>query len=860
MTELYKKISSRMSSFIVKIGKLKQPNRSQNPLEQNGQVPRPKSIPQSDHAIQSQMGQEANLQSLSDDQLKDAVSQLPERTLLRMLHNFENTGLQLRIVRMITNEAILKRISRSSLPKKVKRLAEKEVREITPAASEQRFQKLDKLTQRIQNFLKAPQWPQLNEAQDLLDDTFDPEMIDPQIDKQSVTFTNFVELRQRLKRKIEEHENTSKKREDLREKAQQPESSGLAASDTAKLEAARKQEAARLYQERAAEDRKARLDVLEEILSDLCGFRDTLRETSAQLLHPSAEYHLRSLQKELLALRPWTREFPEKLAEAESLLKELFIKRSELAKEAQWSTWARTELALRIQGELEATITQLETDLDPAIALPKALGLGQHLLDYAKEMRALGTLARDKDHKIWEQFKTLTDRGWLACDKMRLVVLEKLKTLLSEHTLKPIDFTLAAMSDPKLNFEFKITAFENEVSEQVKLLHTTWIKIGGKHSEANRETEAIFSKLLDGYFRQLKWHWGNLRHLEKVMIQKKRATLTAMKKFYDQKATPLAERVLIMKQLEEKWKNEPLPEKDKELLQREFDDLQSKFKSEVAEEIARLCDLATVTQTKVQTLLEQIRAKTEVDLSKILLYVSTLEKDIFKIDNRIKQVGGFSDEELKIRFQKLFEDTKRQLIELRTEIKVEKEERSHAKNNILQEAESLALSNEFESSQLRFEELKQLWKKMGDLGRFQDSLYKLLFENLCQFYQCRTEARNKSFSADERARVLKSRKELILSLEALTRFINPKTPTQRMAEPLPFPEEERAKAAGKVLELGLKYKQIFSLYSQDESQEGTIKEIKKIMEQWSHLGMPDEELLPLFWKYYLDRIHALLGI
>ena len=73
--------------------------------------------------------------------------------------------------------------------------------------------------------------------------------------------------------------------------------------------------------------------------------------------------------------------------------------------------------------------------------------------------------------------------------------------------------------------------------------------------------------------------------------------------------------------------------------------------------------------------------------------------------------------------------------------------------------------------------------------------------------------------------------------------------------PLPF-EEERAKASGKVLEFGLKYKVILSM----DPKGGTLKETTKIMEQWSKVGMPDEAFLPAFWKYYLDRVHTLLEI
>ena len=70
--------------------------------------------------------------TLSEVELKEFVVSQPERNLVRLIQAIADPVLQLRIVQQVTDEATLKRISRSEFSAKLKRTALKRLHCWTP--------------------------------------------------------------------------------------------------------------------------------------------------------------------------------------------------------------------------------------------------------------------------------------------------------------------------------------------------------------------------------------------------------------------------------------------------------------------------------------------------------------------------------------------------------------------------------------------------------------------------------------------------------------------------------------------------------------------------------------------------------
>lgn len=796
------------------------------------------------------------LQSYNQAQLRDFITQEPERTLTRLLQNLTDAQLQLRIVENITQKTLLQRICRSNLNKKLKRAAEKKLRELQVDGSKNRLQKTSRFIEQIELFLRNPDWSQ---ARELLADAIEHEL--PQNAPSSADssshplFAQFEALRNRVKAEIQEYEKTCNEMEKICEKLhsslfiskpalaqiqerwkdlkkkyafpkdfetiqryeqilqmrstarptasnkgskpkkeiqnKEPKNSG----ETTHLESNPEKK----VQEKAEEVRQKQLQTLGELEQKLQSFTKNLG-------HRNVGNQLRSIQKQLSDLNQWKDQYPEKLEALESLLKELSIKRAQILNEAQWDTWARTDRALRLQTELETRIGELEALTDSETLLIQSRGLGQLLLNSAKEMKDLGSLDRKKDQEIWEKYKTISDRGWVICDKMRELLLEKFKNLLASHSSTPIEFIIPALSNPRAKIELRDSAFKDEVSNQIKALRILWGEVGGRSSEANQEVETVYAKLFETYSRQLNLYLSQQRREEAHQTQ-----------------------------LDTAW----------------------------LEEITQVTSQTKTLLTQAQSFDETLQQKNDVKIPQLLNALATYENETQRIEKSFTLLKGpkhsttrllDSAKTTEAELDQILTQLRSTLKSSRSTLSKELTERARQRSETLKKAEELALSKDAEASSALFENLRNRWKTVGALGQSQDTLFDLLFENMRQFQNTRSLNAKRIFNEGEIAELLNARKELLYSLEALTRFSEAKT--NHTLSPLPLTEEEQSQAVNKILAFGIKYKQILLL----DPKEGVLKETKKIMNQWSGMGSPEEKLLPELWKCYRERIESLLQV
>lgn len=790
----------------------------------------------------------ALVRSFNDRELKEFLSKESEKNLIRLLQNTSDQLLQLRIIENISEKPVLQRVTRSNFDKKLKRAATKKLRLSDVEGVKHQIEKVSQVIDQIEAFLANPDW---RNAQELLNASAQHELAAGNINENHPTYMFFQGLRKRLKGEVQEFEKTCAEMEkiceqlastiplatsksnqlhsrwkDLEKKYHYPvtfealnkyrqiintkssprpgalkphaKSKEIESQHTKKTNVAPK-EVQQVTQKTTEETLKQkRLEKVQQIQGKLNILTKALgrRETGSQL---------RALQKDLLRLAQWREEFPIQFDEAEILIKESLKKRTEVLDESEWDVWARTDRALRLLAELEVHIGSIEAETDPEVTLEKSKGLGERLFAAAKEMKSLGALEKKQDHQIWEHFKVLSERGWVICDKLRTVIIETLKEILSQHLATPIEFLIPALSNPRAKIDLRDSAFSVETATRIKELRKLWGEIGGRTTNENRENQAVFTKIFEVYSREL-----NLFLIETQQME------------------------AHQKMLNEEWLKD--------------------FNQQI-ERTAKLED-------EIQKLFEKVSNKKENKLIEALRTVSSLENELAKVEKSLnhlksKKTSTLAPEaaqDVESRFGLVRDRIKKFCQDCKKLINQEIADRTLERNNVLAEAQTLALSQDWESSVARFEELKTRWKTMGTLDQNQDSLYDLLFENIRQFHVNQAQKAKQIQNEVEMNLALNARKELIYSLEALGRL----SQAQSLEIPLSLPitAEEQSESVGKILAFGMKYKAILSLDPKD----GLIKETKRIMENWANEGLVSSKVLPDLWNCYLERVQRLLRI
>jgi hypothetical protein len=839
------------------------------------------------------------LDSWDEDSLRQFISTQDERSAMRILTSLEDPARQLRVVQAIEDTATLKRISRSSLDKKLKRAADKKLRETDTSDTEQKLKKVVPLNEQLRAFFATPRWVngdallRAAEAPDLIEGAFDPS---------HPIYVDFQELKARLEQLLRSYDEAGEElssicarlesasrpsqaeRRQLQDRWQEliskyspPRDPGVVGRYEAALSAAaqprpkqhpqarhstntdraaasetdpaRQAEAARVAEEEAGkrreqhekkealkeEERLVRARQLEQLFA-------RLGKVEARLAHLSSRQELREIQNQAGQLRRWKREFPEKLEELETKLKELTTHRTEVVKEAQWDTWARTDRASRIQAELEASIGSLETETDADAALRNSVGLSEKLREYANEMRALGGLRRDRDQKIWEKFKALSDRGWLVVDRLRSLLFHQATVTFAQHSVHPLN------SEHPL--QFKASAFEGEIPAIVRELRLRWIEIGAKPTEVNRAQEEAFNKLFETYSRQLNLSLGRKQRSETAAIQGARDILHEMRSCAEGKAT-LPSRASVAKTLEEKWKHTSLPASQEAQLRGEWDAYRASLDAQLSEESRKQTEQASSIADRLAAVLNALRDGSGVGMNQSRKAVSELESELAALDKQTNLLKAFTPEAAPLREAR---DRAAGLVqEYKNALTQETQARARERDQVLEEATRLATSagagdsSDWQAANARIEELKAQWKKVGVLGQKQDALAAKLFENLCASFQSRFAAREKPVDTAAQEKSLKARRDVIFSLEAILKFRG-----KAMASPW-SDADMGSNTSSKLLEFGMRYKQMLSM----DPARATTQETLKLMDQWSKLGGAADASL---WRYYLDRVRALLEL
>jgi hypothetical protein len=614
---------------------------------------------------------------------------------------------------------------------------------------------------------------------------------------------------------------------------------------------------------------------LEEIQKDIQGIEKNL--TARQ-----SGDRLKERQKQLFKLERWKNEFPELLEELKNRVQELLIKRTHQLSESQWDLWARTDQATRILQTLQARLDSLEQEPDPKKRVLDSRGLSQQILTGLSDLKALGHLDREKDHQIWEEFKTQTERGWRFCELQRQQILDAFRATLLETLQTPKELSLQSVQDPAFVLDFKPEAFQEDIATLLKELRLLWTEVGARRSQANSEADFLITRLFERYFRAFNLHHGQIQRTQQQLETEKKRKLEEVRALL-QAELKLSEKVKKAVQISQSWTKSPFPESQKQSLQEEFVAEMARLMEGLSEKMVEQLRLTEVTlQAALSPVAQQDASAAQSENSPqqpspsaLRATLEDLTQKRLELDSLIQilpQILKLRAEQPADALPKLpFDESSLQETRLRIQagfdsmnraIQVAAQERQQARDQLLAEVESLALSTDWEQTQARLTELTDLWKKARVLQTPEDSSYTLLFDNAAALFQARAAASasnpDATASTQDSKRSLQTQKGLLFRLDALARFRETKkgeTPSFSSLDQV-FKEEDPSQVTSKVLEAGLSYRSVLSM----EPKTGLLKETKKLMEEWVRAGLPADSQASLLYRAYLERLHWIFGI
>ncbi len=868
-------------------------------------LPQTNSLPKSSVAKPLSADQ---LRAMPQSELKAFIQKQSERSLVRQLQSMSDLELQLSIIKELRDPSILKRIVRSEVDKRLKKAAEKQLSETSVHADYLSLSNIRELSEQILKQIETPKWPAIRE---LLEKTQDLKAVDPRLGVDSDQVKLYMRLQLKLRALVDTYENhlvqmkeicetlasnqtlsqanvkqLSQQFEQLRKKISLTSQSELPDNLNDKLNeqyAQALEEQQRIQQSRvpvsvrqvgersvphpiesrdsateidqAALKAKKQAEVKKhqaERLAELKECETRLSVLAENPLHPKASVELRAIQDTVAALRRWRSEYPELLATVETKYREVSIQRTQKIQESQWDTWARTDLATRILADLKARVEKLEPDLsDPTqpvldATFVAAHGLGNVLMDCAREMKDLGRLEREKDHQIWDEFKKLCDRGWPICERLRAVLLTQLIEVVSPQVVNPADLSAEALQLTQAKLKFHVSAFEENTAIAIKLINHHFREIGGRRTQATAESEMVFTRIFELYFRGLNLHVRSIQQHESYEVETRNALLNEYRIAADGRST-LVSRLKVAAGLENRWNTDSLPVELANELQKEFDVIKERLSSQLAEETQKQVKQLHELQAQVDAIVLQLGQAEAVS-------VTLARKTVQFVDDEVVKVQTYMNTLTRNKPGPVFEAARdaaflviKNCLEL---LDKRNHEQLNQRASLFAEAERLAISEDWSTGTQRLAEIETVFKKFGSTAESDGRTYELLFENIHSFFMSRMS--KKDVSVDVQAS-RKARLDALYALESLVRLSTPQ-PSKALTA-IPVIEGSPVKESGKLLEFGLKYRQILSL----DPKNAIKKETQKIMSLWTEMASPDSEYLPVFWKCYLDRVQFLLG-
>ncbi len=483
---------------------------------------------------------------------------------------------------------------------------------------------------------------------------------------------------------------------------------------------------------------------------------------------------------------------------------DFFTKQREYWEKLEWERWAnynrKEELckvveAVNRQGRLENT--------------------GNIIMEARKRWRDIGPVSKKHSVEIWNRFNKACDEAYKRCFKEKELLYENLMKIIAEKE-----------EDGPSSFNW------SGASQKVKDIQAQWNLIGPLPQAIEKDLKTKFKSACDLFF-------GDLRAFYDEMDKKRLKNLELKKELCKEAETLAASNDQAgaskrLKEIQKKWKEiGPIPKSEGDGLWNRFQAACNTFfdrlKSSEPENLKKKEELCARAE---ELILEYESGKD----------MNVVSREFMELQKEWKKTGpvpGEYSKELWERFHKPcdgFFMKRKEFLENRQE---EMAENRAIKEKLVDEAISLSESDEWKKTGDMFKELRARWKETGPAGKSENELWKK-FNKACDTFFKRKSLFIKGMES-KRKENLRKKKELCLTLEALSRLVLPECGHKECS-----PDE-----AARQLRIALDLKQEVVVPSNPrETWDRAMKKVREIRKKWKETGPVPREKDELIWKRF----------
>jgi len=522
---------------------------------------------------------------------------------------------------------------------------------------------------------------------------------------------------------------------------------------------------------------------------------------------------VKSAQKEWQQLGQLAPELKNELNQKfEDACQQFFTIQRDFWEKRNWEQWANLALKEELCDTLEKI---LENE--------SIITMAEHARRAQRKWRELGAVEKNKSEAIWERFRNICDQIYTKCFEKKKIIHDELSIIMDNI-------------DNDINWK--------STTEEIKKIQEKWNTVGLLPKSVEGDLRQSFQNMCNLFFERQREFYQKRDQERKENLLKKTKLCEKVQELST--STDWAETSRKIKDLQKKWKQiGPVPRNDSEALWEKFRGACNNFFERMENELPENMKKKEALCEKAEEIIAQLD-KTE--------SFESLTEQIFEIQKKWKEIGPVPQEfsqPLWERFQKpcnTFFERKSSYIKDR---KRKWDENQRLKEELIEKAESLAVSTEWKDTSEKLTEIQKQWKQIGTTprkierelwSRFQEA-NDYFFSQQIKFFEELDNEKNEN---------LKQKESLCLKLEILAKLTMSTSANFEYNKFIPIAEQ---------LDMALKFKdEIFIPSDNAATRANALKKMKEVKDQWNNIGQISDRYDKVLLKRYKKAIENLSSI
>ncbi|KPA18495.1 hypothetical protein MHK_001317 [Candidatus Magnetomorum sp. HK-1] len=472
----------------------------------------------------------------------------------------------------------------------------------------------------------------------------------------------------------------------------------------------------------------------------------------------------------------------------EDTCQQFFTIQSDFWEKRNWEQWANLSLKEELCDALEKILENSSVVI-----------MAEHARIAQKKWRELGAVERNKSEAIWDRFHTICNQIYSQCIEEKKIIHDELQTI---------------MADIDKDINWKATA------EKIKKIQDRWNAIGILPKSVENDLRQSFQNMCNTFFdRQREFYQKRDSERQDNLIQKTKLCDQAQKL---STSTDWAETSRKIKDLQRKWKNiGPVPRNDSDVLWEKFRGACNQFFERLENELPENMKKKEALCEKAEQIIAQLDETDSFD---------ALTEQILDLQRQWKEIGPVPQEfsqPLWDRFQapcNAFFERKSSYIKER---KRKWDENQKNKEQLIEQAESLASSTDWKATSEKLSELQKQWQQIGTTPRKIERELWSRFQEANDYFFSQQIKYFEDLDNDKNEK-LKQKESLCLKLEILAKLTVSSSANFEYNKFIPIAEQ---------LDMALKFKdEIFIPGENKITRANALKKMKDIQSQWKDIG------------------------